>query len=73
MPLHASCIYNSFCTDNTLSLPAPPAYDDVVERQSYNSSLQQPAVTNVSHTCVLHFPIAVVIHSFSINHCYVAS
>ena len=32
-----------------MSLPAPPAYDDdVIEQQSYCSSVQQPTVINVS-------------------------
>ena len=31
-----------------MSLPAPPAYDDVVEGQSYCSSVRQPTAINVS-------------------------
>lgn len=47
-------MYISTTTGSTLSLPAPPAYEDaaqyrLVEGESYDLLTQQPAAINVSH------------------------
>ena len=42
-------VFGYFCnTGSTLSLPAPPSYDDIIDGQSYCSSVQELTVINVS-------------------------
>ena len=46
--LNAHVLYQLCNTGSTLSLPAPPTYDDVIEGQTYCSSVQQQPEINVS-------------------------